>query len=189
MQSEKRGRVQVWWSALGVFRLGLALLVVIAAWSGVAAIRGAGAGQTLGWGLLRGAAVTYLAVTGVVYALLLEGTAEVAGGVPWVSTALHQVMPVAVAIEWLLAPPTRLRLWHSLLWLIYPLLWLAYTLGRGAIVDWYPYSFFNPDVSGVRGVVVFSIGIAAGMVAAGWLVLALRRIGGAIWRRLGVSAP
>jgi hypothetical protein len=97
--------------------------------------------------LLRGAAVVYILTTGIVYLLLLSGHAPV---YPWVNAILHYLMPVAVTLDWLLDPP-RVRLDTArtvILWMAFPLLYVIYTLARGAIVGWYPYFFVNPHRSG-----------------------------------------
>ena len=89
--------------------------------------------------LLRGAAVVYILTTGIVYLLLLSGHAP---AYPWVNAVLHYLMPVAVTLDWLLDPP-RVRLDPRrtvVLWMAFPLLYIIYTLARGAIVNWYPYS-------------------------------------------------
>jgi hypothetical protein len=58
----------------------------------------------------------------------------------------------------------------------FPLVWLAYTLVRGPIVDWYPYPFLNPaNVGGYVGVTAYCIAIALGFFAFVWLILALGR--------------
>jgi hypothetical protein len=93
--------------------------------------------------LFRGAAVVYMLTTALVYAVLLSGHIAI---YPWVSTVLHRVIPIAVALDWLIDPPqVRLRLRETTLaWLAFPIVYVAYTLIRGAIIDWYPYFFVNP---------------------------------------------
>lgn len=96
---------------------------------------------------LRGAAVVYILTTGIVYLLLLSGHAP---AYPWANAILHYLMPVAVTLDWLLDPP-RVRLRPSrtvVLWMAFPVLYVLYTLARGAIVGWYPYFFVNPHRAG-----------------------------------------
>lgn len=122
--------------------------------------------------LLRGAAVVYILTTGIVYLLLLSGHAP---AYPWVNAILHYLMPVAVALDWLLDPP-RVRLDPArtvVLWMVFPLLYILYTLARGAIVGWYPYLFVNPHRSGgyllVAGdCLAVGIGIIALIAATTW---------------------
>ncbi len=122
--------------------------------------------------LLRGAAVIYILTTGIVYLLLLSGHAP---AYPWVNAILHYLMPVAVALDWLLDPP-RVRLDPPrtvVSWMVFPLLYVLYTMARGAIVGWYPYFFVNPHRGGgyllVAGdCLAVGIGIAALIVATTW---------------------
>jgi hypothetical protein len=122
--------------------------------------------------LLRGAAVVYMLTTGIVYAVLLSGQDMT---YPWVNTIVHRMMPIAVALDWVIDPPrVRLELRQTILWLSFPLVYVAYTLTRGAIIDWYPYFFVNPDRHGgyllVAGdCVAITIGIIALVSATMWV--------------------
>jgi hypothetical protein len=122
--------------------------------------------------LLRGAAVVYILTTGIVYLVLLSGKAPV---YPWVNAILHYLMPLAVTLDWLLDPPSvRLDPARTVvLWMAFPLLYIIYTLARGAIVDWYPYLFVNPHRNGgyllVAGdCLAVGIGIAALIATTTW---------------------
>jgi hypothetical protein len=118
----------------------------------------------------RGAVVVYLAITGVVYAALLAGLPG-QGIDPWVNTVVHQVMPIAVVLDWLIVPPrTALPMRRVWSWLVFPLLYLAYTLVRGPFAHWYPYPFLDPRPHGYGHVVIGAVGIAARFVAATLLV-------------------
>lgn len=122
--------------------------------------------------LLRGSAVAYILTTGIVYLVLLSGHAP---SYPWVNAVLHYLMPVAVTLDWLSDPPSvRLDLARTLvMWMAFPLLYVLYTLARGAIVDWYPYFFVNPHRSGgyllVAGdCLAVGVGIAALITTTTW---------------------
>jgi hypothetical protein len=127
------------------------------------ALRGGGA-RSRGVELLRGGAVVYMLTTGIVYAILLSGQDA---AIPWVNAIVHQVMPVVVAVDWVIDPPrTRLAVHTTLVWLGFPLAYVAYTLIRGALVNWYPYFFLNPNHSaGYLGVAVGSLAIGVGIIA------------------------
>ncbi len=109
--------------------------------------------------LLRGAAVVYMVVVGVVFTLLLSGT-DVDTAIPWVNTVVHELMPMVMVADWLLDPPAhRLSLRQSLLWLSFPFVWILYTLVRGAITGRYPYPFLNPTNGGYGSVAAYSAAI------------------------------
>ncbi|HEY1573954.1 MAG TPA: Pr6Pr family membrane protein [Pseudonocardiaceae bacterium] len=139
---------------------------VVLAWGGLALLAGwRGAPD-----VLRGSAVVYLVITGVVYATLL---AELPGEQPnsWVNTVVHRIMPIVLVLDWLLAPPARPpRLPRAWWWLVFPLAFCAYTLVRGPFVDWYPYPFLDPRPHGYGHVAVGVVGIAVGFVVTTLLV-------------------
>ena len=124
--------------------------------------------------LIRGAAVLYMSITGVVYGLLLAGLQqELQTTIPWVDIVVHRLMPLVMVADWLIDPPHgRIELRRALVWLAYPLLYAVYSLIRGPIVKWYPYPFLNPDHVGGYGVVaLYCLGIAAGTLLFTWLVV------------------
>ena len=128
--------------------------------------------------LIRGAAVLYLTITGVVYALLLSAyNAQAEGALFWINLLHHYIAPLALFVDWLIDPPaTALPFRRALLWVAYPLLYLAFTLLRGATTGWYPYPFLDPGaVGGYGGVFVFSAVTLLGAVAFIGLLVALPR--------------
>jgi hypothetical protein len=148
-----------------------------------AAIYGNQRPRWLDW--LRGAATVYLTITFVVVIALLQGI-DVGLQLAWVDFALHKLSPVIVVLDFVLDPPrTRLSTRDALLWLAYPLVWLVYTLVRGAAVGWYPYPFLDPAHSGGYGSVaatslIILVAGAALSLAVAWLGnrLAARRDAG-----------
>lgn len=109
--------------------------------------------------LARGGAVVYMSMTGIVFTLLLSNT-DVDTAIPWVNTVVHELMPLVIVSDWLLdPPPARLPMREGLLWLGFPLIWIVYTLTRGAIVGLYPYPFVNPANGGYASVAAYCVGI------------------------------
>lgn len=126
--------------------------------------------------LLRGASSLYMIITGVVFALLLSGgDPSKLTAVPIDNMIMHQIMPVALLVDWLLNPPVkRLGFVKGLLWVIYPLLYVACALIRGALTGWYPYPFLDPAQSGGYGAVAITvIGITIFVVIIVWLLTRL----------------
>jgi hypothetical protein len=125
---------------------------------------------------LRGAAVLYMSVTGIVYAVLLAGLPN-AGAMtrPWINAVLHDVTPVVMVVDWLIAPPSgRLEYRRSLAWLGFPSAYLAYSLIRGASVNWYPYPFLSPLSQGYGGVAGQCAIILVGILTLTWCIVALQ---------------
>lgn len=149
------------------------------------ALRGwSGAGPSRTWDLIRGAAVLYLTVTLIVFALLLSG-AEVGIPLPWVDLVLHKVFPIVLIADWLIDPPQRLYLREALWWLAYPLVWTAYSLIRGAATGWYPYPFLDPANGGYQTVAGYVGGILVGGIV---LIVILITVGNVLRDRKGSTA-
>jgi hypothetical protein len=132
--------------------------------------------------IIRGASVLYMAVTGVVYATLLSKY-ELGLTLQWVNLVLHYIMPLVVVLDWLYRPQqTKLVLRQTMWWLIFPALYLAYSLIRGPIVHWYPYPFLNPNhVAGYGGVALFCVGILAILFVFSWLLM---KVGNSLRQKL-----
>ncbi len=127
--------------------------------------------------LIRGAPVLYLGITGIVFALLLSDQPLVT--VPFSNTVLHKLMPVVMVVDWILDPPKQAISFRQAAtwWLVYPVLWLIYTMVRGPIVGWYPYPFLNPSVMGGYGpVIAIVLGIVVGALVFIWLIVWIGRL-------------
>lgn len=126
--------------------------------------------------LWRGAAVVFMTVTFVVFAVLLSDLQEqLQTNIVWVDTVLHRVMPVAVMGDWLIEPPHgALGVRRALLpWLLPPMVWTAFTLVRGAFDAWYPYPFLDPANGGYGAVALYAVAILALFIAVIWVVAAV----------------
>ncbi len=122
--------------------------------------------------MVRGAATLYIVTTGIVFSLLLAGIegAEFTA-VPWDNWVLHYIMPLAVAVDWFVDLPAERLPWRrAIVWLLYPLAYVVYSLIRGPVVGWYPYPFLNPAPHGYIAVVGTSIAIALGLAAFIWVL-------------------
>jgi hypothetical protein len=76
-------------------------------------------------------------------------------------------MPIAVVVDWVANPPARTIGWsQARWWLVFPVVFVAYSLVRGAFVDWYPYPFLDHrEVGSAWGVAAYCVAIAALFVA------------------------
>jgi hypothetical protein len=110
--------------------------------------------------VLRGAATVSMAMVGIIFSLLLAGLES--DLIPWVNAIVHYVVPVAVAVDWLIDPPReRLTMADGFWWLAFPLAYLIYTMTRGAVVHWYPYPFLDVDRTGAGTVGTYVLAIFA----------------------------
>ncbi|HEY8999520.1 MAG TPA: Pr6Pr family membrane protein [Candidatus Saccharimonadales bacterium] len=133
-------------------------------------------GQPKSFNAWRGAATLYLVITGIVYALLLSNLPNGPGDLtPWIDTVLHRILPLVMVVDWLVdRPRQRISIKTALLWLVYPLAYLTYSLVRGPIVKWYPYPFLNPQQGYLR-VAFTSIAVAVASAVLALLIAAWAR--------------
>ena len=112
----------------------------------------------------RGAVTFFMVVTGIVFAVLLSGIEGIVlTAAPWDNIVLHYLIPIAIVIDWIVdGPSVKLSYRKALLWLVFPITYVAYSLIRGPIVNWYPYPFLNPANGGYGQVFVTSIIIMIG---------------------------
>jgi hypothetical protein len=109
------------------------------------------------YNIVRASTATYMIVTGIVYNLLLRGIELPQGStLGWSNEVLHVIACAWLLLDWLFAPgrtPIATReLWKVL---VFPIVWVLYTLVRGPLVAdtvygndfWYPYPFLNPNSS------------------------------------------
>ncbi len=120
---------------------------------------------------LRGAAALYMVMVGVVYSFLLSGGND---GMlyAWVNMVVHYLFPVVMALDWLIdraQPAVRLK--KALWWMAFPLAFVAYSLLRGPIVQWYPYPFLDSREQGYLPVALTSAGLVIGALALIFIVV------------------
>ena len=132
--------------------------------------------------LVRGAAVVYMSITGIVFTLLLSNT-DVDTAIRWVNTVVHELMPLVILADWSVTPPAvKLQLRQGLLWLSFPLVWIVYTIIRGAIVNRYPYPFLDPANGGYASVAVYCVAILVAMVVVSAITVGLANAAGGVQR-------
>jgi len=90
-----------------------------------------------------------------------------------IGRALRLLMATAVVaaiITQLNQQLTLLTFRQGLVFLVYPIGYLAYSMIRGPIVDRYPYPFLDPRINGYTFVAVMSLFVAVVALAAAWLL-------------------
>jgi hypothetical protein len=117
--------------------------------------------------------VTYMAVTGIVYNLLLRGVELPQGTtVEWSNEVLHVVACAYLVLDWFIAPGRTALAWRTLRAIvIFPIAWAAYTLIRAPFTvkltangkAFYPYPFLDPSLAheGYLSVAFYIVLIAA----------------------------
>ena len=94
--------------------------------------------------LLRNTSLLMILMTGILYHLLIAPTAHPQSWNIYTNAFQHYITPILTVLIWLLVGPRR---WFNFRMTIsvfaIPTAYLLYTFIRGAIIDRYPYGFFN----------------------------------------------
>ena len=94
--------------------------------------------------LLRNTSLLMILMTGILYHLLIAPTAHPESWNVYTNAFQHYITPIVTVLVWLLVGP---RKWFNFRMTIkvfaIPTAYLAYTFIRGAIIDRYPYGFFD----------------------------------------------
>jgi hypothetical protein len=119
-----------------------------------------------GWRVLRLSGVTGIVVTGIVHWFFLRPLLHLTGWSYATDLLLHVVVPILALVGWLVfGPRPRVVLRVVLASLLYPVLWLVYTLVAGAVSGWYPYPFLDVDRLGGARVALACVGVTAAILA------------------------
>lgn len=117
-----------------------------------------------------------IAVVGLAYSLLLRHLWHPQGWQWLADELLHDVMPLLfLGYWWCCVPKGTLRVGHIALWVIYPLVYFAYSLLRGHLLAVYPYPFIDVERLGYPQVFINAGGLLAGFVVIALLLIALDR--------------
>jgi hypothetical protein len=127
--------------------------------------------------VLRLDAVMGIAVTAAVYHSVLSGLYDLRGAEEVANQLLHTVSPALALVGWALFGPRGLvdRAVVALS-LVYPLVWLAFTLVRGALIGWYPYPFVDVVALGYPQVALNCLLVTALFLVLAGAALALDRV-------------
>jgi hypothetical protein len=133
--------------------------------------------------VLRLSAIVAITVTGIVYHAVLRGLLDLKSWAIVGDQLVHTIVPVLAVIGWLLLGPrglvSRKVVWLSL---CFPILWVTFTLIRGAIYPWYPYPFIDVSQLGYARAALNCVWVAL-------LMLGVAAAASAIDRRLPSPRP
>jgi len=159
------------------------IAAVVLAVSGMRELRGVT--DTKALNLARLSVSSYAIVVGVVYNALLRGTPVLEGdpdyGYDWPvlpNEILHVWAPIFIVLDFALTKTAVKLKFKQIFWiLVFPMVWLSFTIIRGIITDWWAYWFLNPNLeAGVSGVAMFiMIIVIFGLVSAS-ISLGLNRL-------------
>lgn len=135
-------------------------------------IEGKARSKNMAFVLVRGAVTLYMLMTCVIFIVLLSGLeGAMLTAVPWDNVVLHYILPIAILGDWLLDKPVvKVGFKKALTWLVFPIIYVVYSLLRGGFTGWYPYPFLNPQPHGYLYVFGMSAILLIGIVITTWLL-------------------
>lgn len=120
------------------------------------------------------AVTAYIFLVALVYNIVLRGVVKPEGFARIVDELLHVVMPVIFIVYWFVYTDKRSLQWkHIFPWLLYPLVYIIYTLIRGSFVHFYPYPFLNVDQLGYQSVLINCIWVSFAFLIFSLLFIAI----------------
>jgi hypothetical protein len=110
--------------------------------------------------VLRLDALIGITVTGIIYVTLLRPIVDLHGAAALTDVAFHYAAPLLAVVGWLLfGPRPRVDETTQLASLLWPALYVGYTIAHGAATDWWPYPFVDADALGYAVVLRNGVGI------------------------------
>lgn len=141
------------------------------------------AADTRLFSVVRLSSATMSVIVAVVYNALLRDLppAKADIGYEWPvlpNELLHVWGPILMVVEFLLgAGAFVLRYRAAFTTLIFPFVWLAFTVVRGMADGWWPYFFLNPtEPAGVQGMLIYIFGIMAFLWVSAMLLLGAQKL-------------
>ena len=126
---------------------------------------------------VRTAIATYIIVVGVTYHLLLRDLWDPQGWQKFADYALHYATPALFVLDWLAFVPKREVSWSTAFKaLVYPLIYLGWTLYHGSWSGFYPYPFVDVTKLGINQVLMNSGGMTAAFLVLCGLLIGLGKI-------------
>lgn len=130
-----------------------------------------------GIGAPWGAALTLaIVLVGAVYHILLAGLVEFTGLGWWADHGLHTAVPIACLLWWLtFAPKRTLRYGDLPMFIMWPCVYVAYALGRGASDGVYPYPFMDLTTLNAAAVATNLVGLVITLLIGGVIFVMIGR--------------
>lgn len=158
----------VWWWLAGYFTILTNL--------GAAGLMAATALRHRPSAAVQGGLVVAIVMVGLVYHAILARLWSPQGLAWWADQGLHSAVPVLVFGWWLFFGDKRVSLADLPGWLIWPALYAAYALVRGAVTGFWPYPFLDADRLGWPQVALNVAGLVLAFATLGLGLIGLARV-------------
>lgn len=119
----------------------------------------------------------YITIVGLVYNVILRFLWVPTGYQKIADELLHLVIPILVLVYWILFVPKKTLEFKNIFpWLIFPAVYLVYTLIRGAFFSFYPYPFVDVVLLGYGKVLLNSFFMVLAFLFFGTLLIGIGKI-------------
>lgn len=99
------------------------------------------------------ASAVYITIVGIVYNVILRFIWAPVGLQKLVDELLHLIIPIFFVTYWYIFVSKNTLVWKNIAtWLLYPIIYLIYSLVRGNFTNYYPYPFIDVDKLGSNAV-------------------------------------
>ena len=123
------------------------------------------------------AITVYILIVGIVFNLLLRSIVDLQGHHRIVSEIFHTVVPTLFFIFWLFfVSPQKISFKVISFWLIYPIIYIIYTLFHGILTSFYPYPFIDATKLGFKTAIVNGIFILIAFVVLSIILICVFRL-------------
>lgn len=152
-------------------------IIVAATTSAIGFFPHSRSGRFVSRSTVQTAVAVYISVVGLVYSLFLRSPWDPRSWQSVADLALHDAVPLAYVIYWLFFTPKHGLSWNDpFKWLIYPLIYVIYSLTRGAFVMWYPYWFVDVIQLGYSRALINTALVLVAFVTIGYFYTACARL-------------
>ncbi|MFC4478624.1 Pr6Pr family membrane protein [Flavobacterium chungangensis] len=123
------------------------------------------------------AITVYILIVGIVFNLLLRPTLHLEGHHLIVSEIFHTVVPVLFFFFWLFfVSPEKISFKVISSWLIYPIIYIIYTLFHGLATEFYPYPFIDATKLGFEIAIINGFFVLLSFVILSIILISIFRI-------------
>lgn len=123
------------------------------------------------------AITVYILIVGIIFNLLLRPTLHLEGHHLIVSEIFHTVVPILFFVFWLFfVSPEKISFRVISYWLIYPIIYIIYTLFHGLATEFYPYPFIDATKLGFEIAILNGFFVLLSFVILSIILISIFRI-------------
>jgi len=136
-----------------------------------------GLGKLFSRPTVKSAIAVSITIVGIVYRLVLRQLWNPEDFQLVADVLLHDAIPIMYVLYWFIFVPKGELNWKNpISWLIYPLIYVPYTLIRGAVSSQYPYPFVDASQHGYSAVLFNCVLLLVGFFVMGEIFVGIDKL-------------